>query len=187
MCDSISFQGELTVGHCSTLGYGGDSGEVSIGYNLKIGAFVAVERNVIIGDNCEIGNYCTVHSDSKIGNNVKILSGSTVYWGAVIGDGAIINGNISERVVIEQDVRFFGKIAHSHRDHTRDWDTTEEPSPVFRRGSFIGLGAMIVGAINIGENAYVAAGEIVRADLPDNSVFYKNSVYDKKKFRGLIV
>jgi hypothetical protein len=37
-------------------------------------------------------------------------------------------------------------MAHLHADPTGDWDTTEEPSPVIRRGSVVGVGALIVGA-----------------------------------------
>ena len=187
ICEPISYQGNLTVGHCSVVGYGDDVGPVTIGKDLTIGAFSILERNVTIGDDCEIGNYCTVYSDATIGSNVKLLSGSRVYWDAQVGDDAIVNGYVSADVIIEAGVRFFGRIAHSHRNHMRDWETTKEPSPIFRRRCFIGIGALIVGAVTIGEDAYVAAGEIVRSDIPDGTVYYKGKVFEKASFRGLIV
>jgi acetyltransferase-like isoleucine patch superfamily enzyme len=187
IADCIDHKGELTIGHCSAVGYGDAPGRAVFGMDVKIGAFSIIERNVTVGDNCEIGNHCMVFSDARIGRRVKLLSGSRVYWDADVGDDAIINGYVSGNVIVENSVRFFGRIAHSHRDHTRDWETTIEPSPVFRAGCFIGLGALIVGAITIGENAYVAAGETVRSDVPPNTVFYKGSLHDKRFFRGLIV
>ena len=187
ICEPINYQGQLTVGHNSVVGYGDDAGPVNIGRDLTIGAFSIVERNVTIGDGCAIGNYCTVYSDATIGNNVKLLSGSRVYWDARVGDGAIVNGYVSADVIVEAEVRFFGRIAHSHRNHTRDWETTKEPSPIFRRGCFIGVGALIVGAVTIGEDAYVAAGEVVRTDIPAGTIYYKGRVFEKASFRGLIV
>lgn len=184
---SLEYQGDLTVGHCSIIGCGDAAGPISIGRDVTIGAFSIVESNVVVGDRCEIGNYCTVYSESRLGDNVKVLSGSRVYWKAQVGDRAIVNGYVSANVVIESDVRFFGRIAHSHRNHTLDWESTEEPSPVFRRGCFVGVGAMIVGAVTIGENAYIAAGEIVRCDIPADTVFYKSRMFPKASFRGLIV
>lgn len=185
--DIVSYTGTLSIGHCSILGYGEKKGKILIGADLKIGAFSIIEYCTDIGDRCEIGNYCTIYSGSTIGNEVKILSGSRVYWDAIVGNRAIINGYVSANVVIEDDVRFFGRIAHSHRNHTLDWETTEEKSPIFKRGCFIGLNALIIGAVTIGENSYIAAGEIVRCNIPPDSVFYKDQIFDKRKFRGFII
>ena len=187
---SVEFFGDAEIGHCSAIGYDdgtmSDSGITKIGKNVKIGAFTIVEKNCIIGDCVEIGNYCTIYEDAIIGDRVKILTGSRIYWGAKIGSESIINAIISANVIIEDSVRFFGRIAHSHRNHTLDWETTEELSPLFKKNCFIGLGALIIGNITIGERAYVAAGEVLRFDLPPDTVFYKGKIHDKQNFRGLI-
>lgn len=184
--NSIDYEGTLTIGHCSIIGKKSEHSNIYIGLNLQIGAFSIIENDVLIGDNCEIGNYCTIYSDSKIGNDVKILSGSRVYWDAVVGNRCIINGYVSANVIIEDDVRFFGRIAHSHRDHTLDWENTVEESPIFKKGSFIGLGALIIGAVVIGEGAYISAGEKIQYNVPPNSIVYKGKMYNKEIFRGLI-
>lgn len=187
---TVKFLGSADVGHCSVLGYDDgsmhESGNTIVGNNVKIGAFSIIEKNCYIGNNVEIGNYCTIYEDSYVDDNAKILSGSRVYWGAKVGKGAIVNAYVSANVIIEEDVRFFGRIAHSHRNHTLDWETTVEASPIFKRGCFVGLGALIIGSITIGEYAYVAAGEILRFDIPPNTIFYKGILYNKKDFRGLI-
>lgn len=188
---TVNFVGDAEVGHCSALGYDDgtmhEPGITTIGHNTKVGAYSIIEKNCYIGNAVEVGNYCTIYEDVYIGDNVKVLSGSRVYWGAKVGDGAIINALISANVIVEENVRFFGRIAHSHRDHTLDWESTVEASPIFRQGCFVGLGALIVGSITIGERAYVAAGEVLRFDLPPDTIFYKNRIYDKKIFRGLII
>lgn len=186
----VSFAENADIGHCSVLGYDDGTmhadGTTYIGDNFKMGAFSIVEKNCFIGDNVEVGNYCTIYEDAYVDDNAKILSGSRIYWGAKIGKGAIINAFVSSNVIIEENVRFFGRIAHSHRDHTLDWETTIEASPIFKKDCFIGLGALIIGDIIVGERSYVAAGEILRFNLPADTVYYKEKIYDKKKFRGLI-
>jgi acetyltransferase-like isoleucine patch superfamily enzyme len=79
-----------------------------------------------------------------------------------------------------------GEVAHSHYQPKRDWDQTDEPSPTIGEGSIIGVNAILVGGISIGKNCYVSTGEILRVNLPDNSVYIKNKIVDIKSFRGLI-
>jgi acetyltransferase-like isoleucine patch superfamily enzyme len=90
-------------------------------------------------------------------------------------------------VVMEENVRFFGQLAHSHRNHTLSWKKTREPSPVFHKNCMIGVGALVIGPVEVGENSYVASGEVLRYDLPANSVLYRGEVYPKSAFRGLII
>jgi serine acetyltransferase len=78
-----------------------------------------------------------------------------------------------------------GEIAHSHRDATLDWDTTEEPSPRIYRGSVVGVNAIIIGARKIGPCAYVGAGEIVRTDVGDHMAFVKGELKPLSDFRGM--
>ena len=184
---NIEYTNTLTVGHCSIIGGTDTDCPVKIGENLIVGAFSIIEPGVQIGSNCEISHNCIVYTNVVIGDNVKILDGSRIYSNTIIGNGSIINGGVSERTIIGENVRFFGRIAHSHRNHTLDWDNTNEPSPVFKTGSFIGINALIIGNICIGQNSYIAAGEIVRFNIPDNMVFYKGKLFNKERFREFIV
>ncbi|MPL94172.1 UDP-3-O-(3-hydroxymyristoyl)glucosamine N-acyltransferase [bioreactor metagenome] len=156
----------VTIGHSSCIGFGDPKdGDLIIEDNVKIGAFCVIHFGAIIRESADIDHKCVIGIEAEIGRNTKILSGKEVTYKAKIGDNCIIGGNVADRTIIENDVTYFGEIAHSHRDASRDWDTTEEPSPIIYKGSVIGVNALIIGPRKIGPCAYVGAGEIVRTDV----------------------
>lgn len=178
---------QLKVGHCTIIGDIDCDSNIVIGENLTVGAFCKIDRDVIIGNNCIIEDNCLLYHSTSIGNHVQIVSGSRISARCIIGDNVIINGLIPQRVIIEDDVRYFGRIAHSHYNHTLPWKTTIEPSPILRKGCMVGVNSLLIGSIEIGENSYISAGEIVRSDIPANSVLYKGQVFPKSYFRGILV
>ena len=52
--------------------------EAQIGKNVKVGAFVTIEKDVVIGDNTEIGPNAVIMNGTRIGNNCKIFPGAIV-------------------------------------------------------------------------------------------------------------
>lgn len=176
-----------SVIHASTVvGYGVPESKLLIDQDVTIGAFCVLYFGAVIGKGVDIDHYCRVGQNSCIGENTKILYGSQIFNNATIGRNCIIGGHVSERVVIEDDVTFMGEIAHSHRDPTADWDTTDEPSPTFRQGCVVGVGAQIMGGINIGEGAYIAAHEHVRTDVEPDTLVYRGRRRPISEMRGFI-
>ncbi|MDE7101085.1 MAG: hypothetical protein K2O05_04430 [Anaeroplasmataceae bacterium] len=182
-----SIDDSVQVGEYSVIGNGQDTDNIRIKANTVIHRFCFIDRNTQIGKNCLIGDGVYIYKNCTIGDNVKILCKSVIDSGCQIANGCIIDANIANKVIMEENVRFFGQIAHSHRNHTLDWKTTSEPSPIFRKNSIVGVGALIIGDVEVGEGSYVAAGEILRCNLPANSVYYQGKIYPKKFFRGLII
>lgn len=184
--ENITFGENVKLGRFCILG---DAAlpTTNVGDNVTIGDYCKIAGNVIIGNGCAIEDNCLIYKGSILGENVRLVNGSKVFGRCEIGNNSIINGSISQRVIIEENVRFFGRIAHSHRNHNLDWKTTAEPSPVFKKGCFVGINALIIGPIVIGENAYVGAGEIVRQNVPDNYAFIKGRLIEKSKLRGFII
>lgn len=177
----------VQVGEYTVIGTNQETDNVIIDANTVINRFCYIDKNVHIGKSCKIGDGVYIYRNCRIGDNVQIQAKSIISKDCIIGNGCIIDGNVANKVVMEDNVRFLGQIAHSHRNHTLDWKTTSEPSPVFRKNSIIGVGALIIGDIEVGENSYVAAGEILRCDLPMDSVYYQGKIYPKKYFRGFII
>lgn len=177
----------VQVGEYTVIGTNQETDNIIIDANTVINRFCYIDKNVHIGKSCKIGDGVYIYRNCKIGDNVQIQAKSIISKDCIIGNGCIIDGNVANKVVMEDNVRFLGQIAHSHRNHTLDWKTTSEPSPVFRKNSIIGVGALIIGDIEVGENSYVAAGEILRCDLPMDSVYYQGKIYPKKYFRGFII
>lgn len=177
----------VSIGEYSIIGNQNIDDNITVGERTIIKRFCFIDRNVQIGKDCVVGDGVYIYKDCKLGNSIRVEPKTIIEKECVIGDGCIINGIIINKVIMEENVRFFGQIAHSHRNHTLDWKTTSEPSPIFRKGSIVGIGALIIGEVEVGENAYVAAGEILRCNLPANSVYYKGQIYPKTHFRGLII
>ena len=103
-----------------------------------------------------------------------------------VGQNCIIGGDLSERVIVEDNVTFMGELAHNHRNPNLDWDTTDEPSPIFRRGTVVGVGAIVMGGISVGPFSYIAAGELVKSDVPPRKVVYKGKISNLEDWKGII-
>ena len=184
--DRIVYKGTIEIGHCSRIGDIENSDILVIGENIKIGAYCLIEGGSTIGNNAFIDDYCAIYHGARIGHNLKLLYSKKIYGKAVIGNDCIIGGNIPERCIVSDRVTFMGEVAHSHYNPQSDWDTTDEPSPFIGEGSIIGVNSLIIGGVKIGSNCYISAGEILRHDLPNNSVFIKNKIFEMKYFKGLI-
>jgi acetyltransferase-like isoleucine patch superfamily enzyme len=89
---------------------------------------------------------------------------------------------------VEDNVTHFGETAHSYRipGSMEEWDNSPQPSAIIRSRSVVGQNALIIGPVSIGPGAYVSAGEIVRCDVPEDSVFWRGSIKPISDFRGFI-
>jgi acetyltransferase-like isoleucine patch superfamily enzyme len=177
----------VEIAHCSIVGIGDpDEGVITIGDNVKIGAFCALYYGVTLEKSVIINNYCQISSDSLIGEKTQILIGKEIGESVKIGKNCIIGGNVADRTIIEDNVTYMGEIAHSHRDPTGKWDETIEESPIILEGSIIGVNALIIGPRKIGPCAYVGAGEIVKTDIPPNNAFINNQLVSIESFKKFI-
>lgn len=184
---NLDAHGDVSIGHWSIIGSPDKPDDrVQMLGQARIGRFCIVEGDVQIGDRFVMDDYCAVYASSRIGTNVKLLYGKKIFGRSKVGDNCIIGGNIPERCLLSDNVTFMGEVAHSHYDPTSDWDTTDEPSPTIGYGSVVGVNALIIGGISIGSNCYVSAGEILRHDLPDNTVFIKGQVFPISHFKGML-
>lgn len=172
--EKVKIGKNVSIGHCSCIGFGDpEDGEIIIEDNVSIGAFCVIHFGAVIRDSVNIDHKCVIGSEVEIGRNSKILSGKEVTYKAKIGENCIIGGHVPDRTVIENDVTFMGEIAHNHRDSSRDWDTTEEFSPVIYKGSFIGVNALLVGVKKVGPCAFIGAGEIVKYNIGESMALIK--------------
>ena len=181
------FDGNASVGFCSCVGYEVTATEPAcIGDGVRIGAFCLIEGGVHLAAGVEIDHYCRISYGSRVGTKTRVLYRAQIFDKVSIGENCTIAGELVDRTVVEDHVRFQGETAHSHADVTGDWDDTVEPSPTIRHGSFVGVGALLIGEITIGPRAYVAAGERVTCDVPEGMVLRDGKLRPIAHFRGLI-
>lgn len=134
-----------------------------IGANSIIRSNSTIYQGTLVGDHFDCAHNVTIREYCRIGNNSYFKVGSTVNPSVVIGDGVVISGLVGDRTVIENDVTSHGHLIHSYTSGER---FVVEPAPVLRNGSFVGSGAIVIGGVEIGEYAQVAAGAIVVENIP---------------------
>lgn len=184
---AVLFEGDASIGFNSCVGHGEvEQGGTRIGDGVRIGAFCVIEHGACIGPGVEIDHYCRISRGATIGAGTRILYGAQVFDDVQVGTNCIVAGDLVDRTILEDEVTFQGNTAHLHNDPTGDWDTTEEPSPIVKRGSVVGIDALVIGGISIGPHAYVAAGEMVRTDVGKEMVLLKGEVKPLSFYRGQI-
>lgn len=185
--EKVKIGKNVTIGHYSCIGFGDpEDGEIIIEDNVSIGAFCVIHFGAILKEGAYIDHRCVIGIEVEIGRNTKVLSGKEVTYKAKVGNNCIIGGNVADRTIIEDDVRYLGEIAHTHRDASLSWDEIEEPSPIIYKGSVVGVNALIIGARKIGPCAYVGAGEIVRTDVGEGIALIEGKRQTVNSLRGFI-
>jgi UDP-2-acetamido-3-amino-2,3-dideoxy-glucuronate N-acetyltransferase len=124
-----------------------------IGAGTKIWHFCHVSPNAKIGERCIFGQNVFIANDVKIGNNVKIQNNVSVYTGVELEDDVFCGPSCVFTNVINPRSQI---VRHSQYQHT-----------LVRRGVSIGANATIVCGATIGRYAFIAAGAVVRGDVPD--------------------
>lgn len=131
-----------------------------------------IYHTAIIGKGCSIGAGTEIGHAVKIGNSVRIGAMCFIPEGVTIEDGVFI----APKVTFSND-----KYPPSHR---KEWAKI-----LVKRGATIGMGAIILPGVTIGENAVIGAGCVVTKDVPAGEVWYgnpgryhqkKEKVYDKE-------
>jgi acetyltransferase-like isoleucine patch superfamily enzyme len=132
---------------------------VFAGARIGAGSIVAdqafVRERTRIGSETVVGRASGVDNDVRIGDRVRIQS----------------HAYVTAYCLIEDDV-FFGPCAMTTNDDTMARHPKGMPlrGATLRRACRIGGGAVLVPGVEIGEEAFVAAGAVVTADVPPRKV-----------------
>jgi acetyltransferase-like isoleucine patch superfamily enzyme len=133
------------------------------------------ERWIHIGDYCIIGEQVTLTAGMVPGQDLGPDPVLTLGDGVVLGRGSHVTA--SRPVVFGNDV-FCGPYVYVTSDN-HSYDDPEEPvgrqwprsAPVeIGAGSWLGVNAVILPGARLGRNTVVAAGAVVRGEVPDHSV-----------------
>lgn len=124
-----------------------------IGAGTKVWHFCHVSAGARLGERCILGQNVFIANDVVIGNNVKIQNNVSVYTGVELEDDVFCGPSCVFTNVINPRSQI---IRHSQYQRT-----------LVRRGVSIGANATIVCGATIGRYAFIAAGAVVRGDVPD--------------------
>ncbi len=130
-----------------------------------------IDDGAMIGAGSRVWHFVHVCSGARIGEGVSLGQNVFVANKVVIGNGCKIQNNVSvyDNVTLEDDV-FCGpsmvftnvynpRAGIERKDEYRD--------TLVRQGATLGANCTIVCGVTIGRYAFVGAGSVVRADVPD--------------------
>ena len=146
---------------------------VEIGEGVLIGGNAVIHGGVRIGDGARIGDHAQIRDGARIGAGTTIGSFSSVDPGVRIGDRVSVQTRcyVTGGTVIEDDV-FVGPGVTLTNDNTMDrhGPDKEFEGPLLRRACRVGGGSTICPGVEIGAEAFVAAGAVVAADVAPRAV-----------------
>ncbi len=128
-----------------------------------------VDDGAVIGEGTKVWHFCHVSSGARIGPRCVI--GQNVYVGNVtLGENVKIQNNVSiyDGVILEENVfcgpsMVFTNVVNPRSEIIRK---NEYKETRVKRGTTIGANATIVCGATLGEYAFIAAGAVVRGDVP---------------------
>jgi UDP-2-acetamido-3-amino-2,3-dideoxy-glucuronate N-acetyltransferase len=160
--------------HLSDLAPGLLLGEdVEIGDGVLIGGHAVIHSGVKIGSGARVGDHAQIRDGAEIGAGSTVGSYVSVDPGVVIGARVSIQTRcyVTGGTRIEDDV-FVGPGVTLTNDNTMDrhGPEFEFEGPLLRRACRVGGGSTICPGVEVGEEAFVAAGAVVAADVPPRTV-----------------
>jgi acetyltransferase-like isoleucine patch superfamily enzyme len=136
---------------------------VRVGRNVSFSRFINI-YGCTIGDNVKIGAFVEIQKNATIGNNCKVSSHTFVCEGVAIQDNVFVG----HCVTFINDKRPRATTRDGALQNESDWEVVPT---VVKKGASIGSGATILCGVTIGENAIVGAGSVVTRDVaPDTTV-----------------
>ncbi|MGO4436326.1 bifunctional UDP-N-acetylglucosamine diphosphorylase/glucosamine-1-phosphate N-acetyltransferase GlmU [Rhizobium sp. RAF56] len=134
-----------------------------IGAGAEIGPFARLRPGAELAANSKVGNFCEV-KNSKVGEGAKVnhltyIGDATIGAHANIGAGTI----------------------------TCNYDGVNKFETHIGAGSFIGSNSSLVAPVSIGENAYVASGSVITADVPAEALALGRARQEVKPGRATVI
>jgi acetyltransferase-like isoleucine patch superfamily enzyme len=124
----------------------------TIGARVILGDQSCVRERVVIGDDVVLGRDSLIENDTTIGAMTKIQAMAYITAYSTLEDNVFI-----APCVVTTNDNFMGRTERRHE---------LIKGPTIRRGARVGGGAVLCPGVEIGEEAFVAAGAVVTKDVP---------------------
>jgi acetyltransferase-like isoleucine patch superfamily enzyme len=127
-----------------------------VGERVILGDQSCVRERVTIGDDVVVGRGSLVENDTTIGARTKIQAEAYITAYSTLEENVFI-----APCVVTTNDNFMGRTERRHE---------LMKGPTIRRGARVGGGAILLPAVEIGEEAFVGAGAVVTKDVPPRKV-----------------
>lgn len=128
----------------------------TIGAGCVVADFALVRERVTIGNGTIVGSHAVVENDVTIGSNVKIQTRAYITALTVVEDFVFI-----APCVVTTNDNFMGRTEERFK---------LKGGAKIRRGARVGAGVVILPNVEIGPEAFVAAGSVVTRDVPGGTL-----------------
>jgi acetyltransferase-like isoleucine patch superfamily enzyme len=156
-----------------TSGAHGDVGRLQLAPGATVCSGAVVFAGATLGEGAIVGDQAFVRERSSVGAGSVIGRGSVVDNDVSVGARVRVQTNvyITAFTIVEDDV-FVGPGVVTTNDDTMARHPPGAPlrGAVLRRACRIGGGAVLTPGVEIGEEAFVAAGALVTSDVPARAV-----------------
>jgi acetyltransferase-like isoleucine patch superfamily enzyme len=150
-----------------------EPGPARLGDGVSVGAGAVVLAGAELAAGCVVGDQAHVRERASIGPDSVVGRGASVENDVRIGARVRLQTNayITAWSVVEDDV-FVAPGVTTTNDPTagRRQPGQELRGPTLWRGCRIGAGAVLLPGVEVGEEAFVAAGAVVTANVPARAV-----------------
>jgi len=140
--------------------------DVKLGRNVKLSKFINM-YGCTVGDDVKIGAFVEVQKNASIGNNCKISSHTFICEGVTIEDAVFIGHSVT----FINDMYPRATAAGGQLQTEADWKVDKT---VVKKGASIGSGCTILANVTIGEGAIIGAGSVVTKDVPPHAIVAGN-------------
>ncbi len=151
----------------------GEVGRLELGKDVKVCAGAVVFAGARVEEGSIIGDQSYVRERTRIGPGTVIGRGSVVDNDVEVGARVRVQTSVylTAGTKIEDDV-FVGPGVTSTNDDTMARHSPEDPlrGATLRRACRVGGGTVLTPGVEIGEEAFVAAGAVVTRDVPPRAV-----------------
>lgn len=151
-----------------------DAPPLQLGENCIVGAGAVIYRGATIGNGCLLADLCFVRDNTQIGdfciigtgvvveNRVKIGNFCKVQTGAYITAATTLEDRVfvAPRVVTTND-NFMGRT----KERFETWG-----GPILRYGARVGANVVLLPNVEVGEEAFIAAGSLVSKAVPPKTL-----------------
>jgi acetyltransferase-like isoleucine patch superfamily enzyme len=144
-----------------------------IGQGATVCSGAVVYAGATVGDGVILGDQCQIRERATVGSGSVVGRGSSVDFDVQVGERVLIQTGVyvTGGSLIEDDV-FLGPGVQMANDNTMGRHPRGEKlrGPVVRRAARVGVAAVLLPAVEVGAEAFVAAGAVVVRDVRPREV-----------------
>jgi UDP-2-acetamido-3-amino-2,3-dideoxy-glucuronate N-acetyltransferase len=151
----------------------GEIGRLVLGERVVIGTAAVLLGGATVGDDAIIGDQAFVRERVRVGEGSVVGRGSVVENDVLLGARVRVQTNVylTAHTIVEDDVFVAPGVTTTNDDTmSRHAPGAALRGPALRRACRVGGGAVLRGGVEIGEEAFVAAGAVVTGDVPPRTV-----------------